>query len=204
MDKWRQLSAVLLTGAILSLLGGGAVAQSGSNAPQTAPSSQVLIVDFDRAFRQSMFGQRIVREFNAAALALNAENERLLAELNAEEASLTERRSSMTAEEFSAAADAFDAKTQLIRQEQDEKQRLINSVQTSAEAAFTNAAQPVLIQVMESRGGNILLDSRAVTLFSLSIDVTDAAVAQIDAAIGEGLEIYTIPQIVSVQENEPN
>jgi Skp family chaperone for outer membrane proteins len=148
--------------------------------------SPILTVEAERLFVQSQFGQRIAREIEAESAVLAAENRRIEAELTAEEQDLTERRATMEPEAFRALADAFDAKVQDIRRTQDAKTRALNQRREADRVAFLQAAAPVLERLMREAGAAVILERGSVFLSLNATDITEEAVARIDAAIGDG------------------
>lgn len=150
------------------------------------PNAAILTVEADRLFSDSAFGRRIAREIEAESAVLAAENRRIEAELSAEEKDLTARRPDMEPEAFRALADAFDQKVQSNRHTQDAKTRALNQRADSARVAFFHAARPVLETLMRESGAGVILERSNVFLSANAIDITDLAIARIDAAIGEG------------------
>lgn len=150
------------------------------------PQSPVLIVEPERLFSQSAFGQRVGAQLEAEGAAIAAENRRIEAELTDEERALTERRPSLPAAEFRALADAFDEKVEALRREQDAKARSLGARTEAFRRQFLNAAQPVLVQLMREAGAAVIVERRAVFLSADAVDITDIAVERIDSAIGDG------------------
>lgn len=148
--------------------------------------SPVLTIDTERLFAESLFGQRVLAELSAATDALAAENRRIEAELTEEEQSLTQRRPTMDVASFREEADAFDARVQRIRIEQDTKERDLQRRLGEGQEAFLTTATPILGQLMLERGAAVILDRRTVLLAVGFVDVTDAAIAAINAEIGDG------------------
>lgn len=189
----RALAQAALTGARLILLAallasGGAAAQTGQPGP-----SAVLTIDPERLFQETAFGRRVIAESEKRAEALQAENRRIEAELTAEERDLTERRPGLPVEEFRALADAFNVKVDRIRTEQDGKAREIQEERDAGQQDFFNRIGPILLALVRERQAAVLLDRRAVFLAAEAVDVTEAAVARIDAALGAGGETGTDP-----------
>lgn len=187
--------------AVLAAMTGAAVAQEAPSAPGPIVSqlssgdpvaspvrSPVLTIDTERLFGGSLFGQRVLSELGEATEALAAENRRIEAELTDEERSLTERRPDMEVETFRAEADAFDAKVQRIRQEQDAKERALQERLAQGQEVFLATATPILGRLMLDRGAVVILDRRTVFLGVGIVDVTDDAIAAIDEEIGDGSE----------------
>ena len=157
-----------------------------SEAPIATAQSAVLTVDTERLFSESLFGRRKAAELNAATEELGQENRRIESDLLAEEQSLTQRRPSMSLEDFRAAADAFDARVQAFRTAQDAKELALQQNLTEGRDAFLQAAAPVLGDMMRAAGASVVLDRRTVFLALGNVDITDEAIAAIDAKIGDG------------------
>jgi Skp family chaperone for outer membrane proteins len=83
-------------------------------------------------------------------------------------------------------ADAFDDKVQANRQEQDAKGRALATRTEDVRRDFLNAAKPVLGELMREAGAAVLLERRNVFLGADAIDITDEAIALIDARLGNG------------------
>jgi Skp family chaperone for outer membrane proteins len=183
----------------LSALGTEAFAQDvspGTAAPLllaqtqgTAPELEglpIVVLNQERLLSQSLYGQRIQREVEAAGAALSSENRRIEAQLTEEELRLTEQRATMSAEAFRPLAEEFDIRVEGIRAAQEAKSRALQQQAEAAQGQFFEQVFPVLIGLMRERGAAVLMDNRAVLLSVEGADITDAAIALIDAEIGEG------------------
>ena len=160
-----------------------------SSAQDSSPvevAPQILIVDRARMFAESSFGKASFEREGVAAMALEAENAGIQAELVAEEQELTDLRKTLSAAEFSARAVAFDEKVERIRAEQDAKVSEVARIRDEDGQTFQRAALPVLGKLMADRGAQVLLDRSAVILSLSLVDVTDEAIARLDAALGAG------------------
>jgi Skp family chaperone for outer membrane proteins len=180
------IAAVLCLGA-----GPGLTQQTPPTDPQgqqAAPivRSPVLTIDSDRLFNETLFGQRILNDIRAATDELASENARIAGELTAEEQDLTRRRPDMDVDAFRAEAAAFDIRVQAIRQEQDAKERALQSRVAEGRDALLEAATPVLGRLMAEANAAVVLERRDVFLSVGAIDITDEAIAAIDAALGTG------------------
>lgn len=180
---WRSLGLALVTGTLLATAG----------AAQEAPAAGILTIDQERLFIESQFGKAVrEREFTAAR-ALEAENARIEADLIAEEQALTERRASLSAEEFSALATAFDEKVVRIRAEQDAKVRDLTRSRDEDRQEFFRTVVPILGDLLVERKAVAIIDKSALILSLTAIDVTDAAIAKVDAASGSGAQVDPAP-----------
>lgn len=159
-------------------------------APVVAQSVQspVLTIDSERLYRGSAFGQRVLRDIEARTRALSDENREIERQLEAEERALTDQRPDMAAEEFRALADAFDARVQSIRREREAKSRDISELLDQNRNVFLQAAGPVLETIMREAGAAVVLEVRSVYASANAIDITDEAIARIDASLGDGYD----------------
>lgn len=168
---------------LLGLHGASAQVTSGSSPPVTP---QILTIDQDRLFSETVFGGRVSAELESETSALTAENRRIEAELIAEERKLTDLRETMEPEPFQEMANAFDAKVQQIRAEQDAKSRNLQQRADAERQRFFREIVPVLGQIVRERGAVVILDRREVFLSADSIDITDQAISRINARLGVG------------------
>ncbi|WP_422824806.1 OmpH family outer membrane protein [Thalassococcus sp. BH17M4-6] len=186
-----RLAAALAAALILAVPAGPLRAQEGQmpRVPEFSTGrvqSPILTIESERLFADSAFGRRVAREIEAEREAITAENDRIAEELTAEEQSLTDRRASLPADDFQDLANAFDEKVQRLRREQDEKARAISTRTDEARRSFLANAQPVIEAIMRETGAALIIERRAVFISADVIDITDAAIARIDAAIGAG------------------
>lgn len=150
------------------------------------PRLQLRTIDEERLFRDSAFGRRVEAEILAASRDLEVENDALLAELTARELELTEARPTMDPAEFRAEADLFDQYAQNIRRAQAEKRIRLGQYEDNEQRRFFRLVIPVLQEVLQSSGAQILIDGRAVIIGVAGMDMTDDAIKAVDAALGDG------------------
>lgn len=181
----------LLLAALVVSLGTLLTAQDGSPDPvpdQTAESApdltgQVLILNQERLFQQSRFGQASLARENEAAGALEAENSRILVDLIDEEQALTTQRATLPPAEFTQLAEAFDEKAERIRREQDAKLDALVEARNADRTEFLRAIGPILTQLLREKGAAAIVDASTVVLFSPTHDITDEATQRIDAVL---------------------
>ena len=150
------------------------------------PNSLVLTLEPERFFAESDFGRRVAEDVQARSAVLTAENRRIEAELRAEEKDLAGRRAFTEPQAFRALAQAFDEKVQNTRATQNQKLREITQVDEKARGEFREISRPVLEQIMREVGAAVILERGSVLLSASSIDVTDLAIARINAMFGDG------------------
>lgn len=182
LRRWGMAAALAMGGAFVGAVP-AAVAQTPSGPlPRGTVISPILTIDADQLWQQSLRGQQIARGFEDKVEALNAENDEIEAELEAEESALTEQRAAMVPAEFRVLADAFDEKVQGIRAQQAEKSRALTTEFDTARDAFLRAAQPTLGRLMREAGAVVILERRSVLISATAIDITDRAIALLDDA----------------------
>jgi len=150
------------------------------------PQSSVLTLSSERLFADSAFGQRVLREIEAEGILLGEENERIVNELSREEKDLTEKRAEMPADEFRPLAEAFDRKVQSHREGQRAKLDALARRSEEAQQTFFELVRPVLIDLLRDSGASIIIERSSVLLSSDQTDITEAAIARINATIGDG------------------
>ena len=148
-------------------------------------ASPVLTIDRDRLLAETQSGSEAIAELERLAQALAAENAEIESALIAEESALTEQRATLPSEEFRQLADAFDERVQQLRAEQDEKARQLNRQREEAPTQFFNEVAPILSEIVREKGAVVVIDLRDVFLSVRGIDITDEAIARINANRGE-------------------
>ena len=157
-------------------------------AQEKTAQSAVLTVDPERLFAESRFGKAAVARLEASQQALLAENKKLEIALEAEEKDLTERRPSLPAPDFRKLADAFDQKAEEIRAARLAKSRSLTTLRDEDRQKFLGAIVPILGDLMGEMGALVVLDKKSVFLSFERVDITDLAIARIDAALGDDLQ----------------
>lgn len=180
-----RVLGLALAGVATAFLSPPVTAQEAKAAP-TVVQSPILMVDLDKLFSETLFGKAVNDRYKTEGDALVSENLRLETALEAEERDLTDRRAVLPAAEFKSLASAFDVKTEQIRSAQEAKARAISARRESEQQRFIDAAKPVLGALMRDSGAAAIFDKNMVFLSFRGIDITDTAIARIDAVLGTG------------------
>lgn len=187
----------LIAAALVTLL---CIGQAGVAPAQGADrSGAIRMLNQSRLYAESQFARRVLGVLGVEADEIRAENARIQAELEAEEQSLTDRRPDLPADEFRALATAFDERAVRMRERQLQRRRDLQAWEEAETRRFFEAVRPVLLDLLEQEGAAVLLDERSAILAAPGFDLTDRAVAAIDAAIGDGAAgapaLPTLPEI---------
>ncbi|GAB1363293.1 hypothetical protein MASR1M32_25290 [Rhodobacter sp.] len=164
----------------LALPGQGVLAQE--TVPPVAATPIVVTLDAERFFRESAWGQEVIRRFEAEREALGAENRRIEEALQKEEQDLTTRRATMPPAEFSHLAADFDTRVEGIRAAQDAKSQALIASRETQQRAFFNAARPVLEAMLQEIGASAILAAGAVLVAADETDITPTAILWMDRA----------------------
>lgn len=175
MAVWRWFGACVM---VLSLWSFGAVAQD-----RNLFASPILTLDQERLFLESVLAKRLSAEIETLRDRLQVENLEIEEQLLAEELALTEQRPGMDPAAFRVLADAFDTKVQGIRAQQDAKALELGRMRDQERQNFLIEIAPVLQAIMRERGALVLLEKRATILSAGAIDITDDAIARINAEL---------------------
>lgn len=129
-----------------------------------------------RALRET---ERRIRE------GVQAENERVKAELEAEERALVRLRETLAAEAFEARTRDFDRRVRAERRRAQERGALLLRFVQDAQGALISALPRVLEGLRREMGAAVILDAGAVLAAHPSLDVTAVAVAAYDREMGD-------------------
>lgn len=183
----RSALAASLMAVAASVLGVvGASAQDLGSPVTVVPQTPIVTLDQDRLFAGTRYGQAVQRAWEAEQQALMEENRRIERDLEAEERDLTARRPELQAEEFRRLADAFDAKVEALRKAQEAKSRALSRRRDEGRQTFFSAALPILGDLMREVGAVAIVSKDAIILSFDRIDITDRAIARVDAVLGDG------------------
>jgi Skp family chaperone for outer membrane proteins len=163
------------------LLSGGSI--SAQEIPRATNGSILLTLEPDRLITDTQYGKAMQARIEAAAALLLAENRKIDADLEAEEVALTSQRATLPAADFRALAEAFDAKVEAIRTEQESKLRDLSQQREAERQKVLQASIPILAELMAEKGAVAILDKASVFLAFDSTDVTDEAIAKLDAEL---------------------
>ena len=187
---WQLVASALVS---VAMTGSPVVAQVLDQGTVALPRSVILTLETDRMFEASDFGIRVAAEIEAEGIELAAENRKIEAELIEEESQLTNLRASTDATAFTKLAEAFDEKVQTLRQQQNAKARALGTKSEETRQTFLNAAQPILLQIMQDANAAIIIERRNTIISLDAVDITDVAIDRIHDTLGDGSELTDKP-----------
>ena len=190
----KVISAARLALIALALSCGAVAGQNATGSETGQPNagqqnvvvSPVLTINQDRLYIESRYGQAFVTQHAVREQALAAENEEIRLALEEEELLLSELRDTMPAADFRDLANAFDDKVQSIYRTQNAKGDALNRMIEENRQTFFQVVPPILEAIAREAGAAVILDERVVLISARSLDITDRAIARIDAELAAG------------------
>ncbi len=144
------------------------------------PAPNIVSLDRERVFTDSIAGKRIQTEIEKRQNALRAENKLIDTQLTEEEKSLAEQRKIDPPDVFATKATAFDEKVKRVRQEQRDKgQKIVQFAQASRTDFFKQVAE-VLRAYMAQNGVNLVLEANTVMMSAQQADITQEVINRLD------------------------
>jgi len=144
----------------------------------------VRILDEERLFLDSQFGQALRAEVQRLEAEIERENAALVAQLAEEERALTEARATLSPEEFRTRADAFDERVEAIRSERAARLQDLARETDAATQRFFEQALPIIGEVMEEQGIVALIRRDVVIVSVEGLDITPLVITRLDAVLG--------------------
>lgn len=148
-------------------------------AAQAAPP--ILIVDRERALRDSASARALAEIEREARIALRAEFDQLRQDLEAEEAEIAAMREIADKSAFEARVRAFDIRVREARRESQVKSEALEARFLGARRALAAALEPVLAELLRETGSSLILDARTVLAAREGADVTEEVIRRFDA-----------------------
>jgi Skp family chaperone for outer membrane proteins len=149
--------------------------------------SPIMVVDFERIFVETLYGQRIATSVSAERERVQADNDRIAAELLAEETALTEARATMDQVAFRDAARAFNERAQSVRSDREAEQTKLVQLRDVERTQFLERIRPIILALMLERSAVVAMDRRAVIQAIGGANATADAIDLIDTTLGDGM-----------------
>lgn len=154
---------------------------------------QILTIDSDALYRETAFGKKLEADWLVEASVFSGENTEIVAQFSAEEDALTQNRATMDPQEFREAAAAFDVRVQKIRAERDAGEEALRQRRVGLRGTFMERIRPIVGEIMFERGALAVMEGANIFAARSSIDITQEAIARIDAKIGDGTVVDATP-----------
>lgn len=170
MKKLAPLALISLLAAALPVLA----------APPPAP--KIVVLDRAALLQFSKVGQDIAKQLQTMGTQARASLEAQQKSLAAEGAQLRQQTAILSGELRKQKEDAFNAKVQNIQNSAERRQAQLQQAAAAAQQAVAKALQPLVDEIVKSRGANLVVDKNAVIFANNNaFDITAEAIAKLDA-----------------------
>lgn len=164
---------------------------------QRAPAAVVVIVDSDRIYRECNACRTAQAQLQAQVTALQNRQQTLAGQLRPEGEAIQTAVQALGGKQPDAAlrqrAQAFQQRQEQAQRELAQMQQNIQSIQANVVRQIDERMRPVINQVMTQRGANIAVDVDATLAHAQTVNVTDAVLAGLNAAL-PSVSLTPLPQ----------
>lgn len=166
-----------------TLLAGALACLAVPAAAQEAGPPQVIVVSRNRVLSETQAARAILESEREIGAAFQARVDAVKQALEAEEAELTELRSSLSREEFEARAEAFDRKVRIARRRTQRQAAELQQTFRIARERLKGRLGPILIRVLQEQGAAIVLDADQILVAAPSVNMTDEVIRRFDEEV---------------------
>ncbi len=152
---------------------------------QALAPAVVVIVDLERVANLSLAGKAATTELQARVATLQARARTLQASLKTEADAIQagQANKSLAGAALQTRAQAFAQKQQAAQQELQRGDQELQRARQFVIKQITDAAQPHITSSMRERGASIAVNKNAVLQHAAGLEVTDAVLAKLNAAL---------------------
>lgn len=169
--------------ALFMALGLVALAQPVAAQQNAVPAARIILVDFDRVSRESLVGKDIAAQMESHRVDLEKKARAIQDKLKAEEEEIAKQRNIISPE-------AFQERVRGLQQKAQQKQAELQDIQQQARRAMQQAQlevqrvlRPIVKEVMDRHGANMVLDKALVSQHAAGLDVTTEVIEKLDQAM---------------------
>ena len=183
-----------------------AVAMPAAAQAQRAPAAVVVVVDTDRVYRDCNACRTAQTQLQTQAQALQTRQQTLVGQLRPEGQAIQTAIQALNGKEPDAAlrkrVQDFQQKEQQANQELGRMQQNLQSIQANVVRQIEARLNPAINQVMTQRGANLAVAVDATLAHSQGLNVTDAVLAALNAAL-PSVSLTPLPQQQQPQQQQP-
>lgn len=183
-----------------------AIAAPSTAFAQRAPAAVVVVVDSDRIYRECNACRTAQQQLQSQVTALQNRQRTLAAELRPEGQAIQSALQALNGQQPDAAlrtrAQTFQQRQEQAQQELQRAEQNLQSIRANVIRQIDERMRPVINQVMTQRGANIAVDVNATLAHAQTVNVTDAVLAGLNAAL-PSVSVTPLPQQQQPQQQQP-
>jgi outer membrane protein len=178
---------------ISTLLTALALSLASIAAPTMAYAAEVLVVDFNRVYRDSLsgkdaqnklraLGETVARELQPEADAARTDQQALAARFQGK----TEQQAAEELQKDAALRKTYDAaaaKIQAYTQKQQLRQQELQETERRAVAAVLKGADPILREMLTEKKASVVVESASTVASAPAVDITTEVIARLDTRV---------------------
>lgn len=156
-------------------------AASSAFAAPPLPAPKILVIDRTALLTQSKVGQDVARQIKAYGDQVKADLSAQARSLQAQGQALQQQVAILAPDVKAQKIKDFEAKQTALQAQADRKQQMIQYGQYIASQTMAKAVEPIVKQLMQERGANMVLDRNSVVSASdNSFDITGATIDRLN------------------------
>ncbi len=176
----RMMKTVL---AVLLVMGSAVMTAPVFAQAKSVPAAHIILVDFDRVSRESLVGKDIAAQMESHRVDLEKKARAIQDELKKEEQEITKQRNIISPEAFQERVRAFQQKARQKQAELQDLQQQARRAMQQAQLEVQRVLRPIVKQVMDAHGANMVLDKALVSQHAAGLDVTTEVIEKLDQAM---------------------
>lgn len=150
---------------------------------QSLPNAKIIVVDFDRVSRESLVGKDIAAQVESNRVSLEQFARELQQDLGADEQTLMQRRSIVGDEQFQEEVRGYQQRRQQAQGQVQELTQQSRRAMQQANLEVQRVLRPIVKDVMENKGANLVLDKALVSQHAGGLDVTTEVIEKLDESM---------------------
>lgn len=177
-------------------------------APSAAAAADVLVVDFQRVFRDSLAGKDAQEKLRGVSDQINNELKPEFDAFTAERDKLGPRFKDKTQQQLIAELErdeslrkqyeSVQVKLQGLQQKQQLREQELQATEQRALAAVIKGTEPILTELLAERNASVVLERGSITIAAPSTDVTNEVVKRLDSR----LKAVAVTKVDLVKESQ--
>ena len=173
---------------------------------QRAPAAIVVVVDSDRIYRDCNACRTAQQQLQSQVTALQNRQQTLAGQLRPEGQAIQAAIQALNGKQPDAAlrtrVQTFQQRQEQAQQELQRTEQNLQSIRANVVRQIDERVRPVINQVMTQRGANIAVDVGATLAHEQAVNVTDAVLAGLNAAL-PSVSVTPLPQQQQQQQQQP-
>ena len=185
--------------SLLMFVSTGLPALAAPPGPPATPMPKIVVLDQNQLMQFSKVGQDISRQIQAYGAQAKADLQGQAKALQAQGAALQQQVAILAPDVKAQKIKDFEAKQAGLQAQAQKRESLIQGGLFQARQAISQALEPILKQLMQQRGANMVLEKGAVMLTTdPNLDITPAAVAALNQKL-PGYKVQLVPLPAGMQ-----